>query len=100
MSMKLWAHGFDAPLYARQLEGAADRLHLAVEIHEAPDRGAVDVADGRHIDQQLPRSTGDERGDRRRELGEQRIHHAGLADPHDGDVLPMIGRKLHSRTPV
>src|SRR3712207_5052443 len=38
-------HGLDAPLHAGELERAADRLHLAVEIHEAPDRRAVDVAD-------------------------------------------------------
>src|SRR5438552_17557602 len=61
-------HRLDALLDARELEMAAGVVHLTVEIHEAADRGAVDVGDRREIDQDLAPAGADERGHRRREV--------------------------------
>src|SRR5262245_17983344 len=43
-------HGFDALLDSGELERAAGGTGLAVQVHEAADGGAVDVADRRQVD--------------------------------------------------
>src|SRR4051812_6694755 len=51
-------HGFDSPLYARQLQAPAGGIDLAVEIHQAANRGAVDVSDRPEVDQNVPPAGG------------------------------------------
>src|SRR5262245_48593882 len=56
-------HRFDAALDAGELEVSAGPADLPVEIHQAADGGAVDVGDGRQIDQDLRPSRRDQAGD-------------------------------------
>src|SRR5919201_6907151 len=79
-------HRLDALLDARELQMAAGVVHLAVEIHQASDRRAVDVGDRRQVDQDVPLAVGDERAHRRGEVAENRIHHPRLADADDRDA--------------
>ena len=53
-------HRLDPLLDAGELERAAGGAGLAVEIHQAADRGAVDVADRREVDDDLALAGGDE----------------------------------------
>ena len=87
------------------------RVHLAVEIHQAADRGAVDVGDRRQIDEDVAVAGGDQAGDGGGEVGEQRIHQAGLADADDAtapacsvvtfiNTLPCAGDRRPTRPPV
>src|SRR4051794_40644740 len=51
-------HRLDALLDAGELQGAADGAGLPVEIHEAADRRAVDIADRREVDDPPPLARG------------------------------------------
>src|SRR3954469_22499350 len=65
-------HRLDALLHAGELQVAAGVVHLAVEVHETADGGAVDVGDRRHVDQDVLLAGGDEAADRGREVREDR----------------------------
>src|SRR5439155_21369472 len=54
-------HRLDPLLDARQLEVPARVRHLAVQVHQAPDGGAVDIRDRCEIDQDIAAAGGDER---------------------------------------
>src|SRR5215471_12625707 len=88
-------HRLDPLLDAGQLQRAARGVGLPVEIHEAPDRGAVDVADRREIHDDPAFARGDEFLHRRGEFGEERIHEAGLAHADDRDAAGVFGRDVH-----
>src|SRR5258708_35562200 len=61
-------HRLDAFLDARELQRAAGGRGLAVEVHQAADRGAVDVAHGGQVDDHAALAGGDQFLHRRREL--------------------------------
>src|SRR5438552_2099835 len=88
-------HRLDALLDARQLEVAAGAVDLAVEIHQAADRRAVDVGHRRQIDDDVVPARGDERADRGREIAEDRIHQPRLADADDRDAAGLVGLDIH-----
>src|SRR5262249_35409076 len=88
-------HRLDAFLDAGELQRAARRVRLPVEIHEAADRRAVDVADRRQIDDDLALAGGDEFLHRGGELRKKRIHEAGLAYADDRDAAVVFGRDVH-----
>src|SRR5215213_9664226 len=67
-------HRLDPLLHAGQLEGAPGGARLAVEIHQAADRGAVHVADRREIDDDAALARRDQLLHRGGELRQQRIH--------------------------
>src|SRR3989442_10588411 len=52
-------HRLDALLDARELQVPAGAVDLTVQVHQAADRRAVHVGDGREIDQDLPVAAGD-----------------------------------------
>src|ERR1051326_3239562 len=92
-------HRLDAFLNARELEMPAGRRRLAVEIHQAADRRAVDVRDRREIDQDVLPAGRQQRSDGRRELAEDGIHEARLADAYDGHAADLIGFDIHLKAP-
>src|SRR4029079_2119307 len=53
-------HRLDALLHAGELEGAAGGGGLAVEVHQASNRGAVDVSDRRQVDDDAALAGGDQ----------------------------------------
>src|SRR5919201_7024718 len=67
-------HRLDALLHARELQMAAGVVDLAVQIHQAANRGAVDVGHGRHVDEDVLLARRHQAGDGAREVGEDRIH--------------------------
>ena len=93
-------HRLDALLDAGQLQVAAGVVHLPVEIHQAADGGAVHVGDRRQVDEDVALAAGDQRADRRREIGEDRIHQPRFADPDDGDAAGLFGLHIHRYAPV
>src|SRR5262249_353017 len=56
-------HRLDALLDVRELELPAGAAHLAIEIHQAADGGAVHVRDGREVDEDVALAVRHERGD-------------------------------------
>src|SRR5215510_5338024 len=92
-------HGLDTLLHAGELQGAAGGARLAVEIHEAADRGAVDVSDRRKVDDDAALAGGDQLLYRRGELRQKRIHQARFPHADDGDAVGVFGRDVHSRLP-
>src|SRR5438093_6466240 len=93
-------HRLDALLDAGQLEVAAGAVDLPVQIHQAPDRGAVDVGDGRQVDQDVALAGGDERAHGRGKVAQNRIHEPRLADAHDRDAAGLVGFDIHQYAPV
>jgi hypothetical protein len=88
-------HRLDALLNARQLEMSAAAADLTVEIHQAADRGAVDVGDRREIDQDLAPPCGEEASDRCREVRQDRIHQPRFGDPDNGHGAGLLGGDVH-----
>src|SRR4051812_4577167 len=93
-------HGLHALLDARELQLSARAAHLAVQIHQAADRGAVHIGDRRQVDDDVARAARDERGHGRGEIRENRIHQPRLADADHGDGSGLFGCQVHQCTPV
>src|SRR5690606_10269202 len=84
---------------ARQLERAAGRRGLAVEIHEAADRGAVHVADPGQVEDEPAVAVRDQPFGGVREIAEHGIGQPWLADGEHGNAIDAGGREIHSRAP-
>src|SRR3954468_1934939 len=93
-------HGLDAFLHAGELEVTAGIVHLAVEIHQAADGCAVDVGDGRHVDENVLLAGTNQAADRGRKVGQDRVHQPRLADPDDRDAAVLLGFHIHQLAPV
>ena len=69
-----------------------------MDVHEASDGGAVDVADRGEVDHHLPRSPLHELA----HLGEEGRQHGvgelGLPDPHHANVALLVDHELHDLT--
>src|SRR5690349_2518745 len=92
-------HRLDALLYAGELERAACGAGLTVQVHEAADGRAVDVAHRREVDDNAALARGDQLLDGAGELRQQRVHEARFADAHDRDAVGLFGSDVHSDTP-
>src|SRR5260221_6807295 len=84
-------HCLDPLLDAGELQRAAGGVGLAIQIHQAADRGAVDVAHGRQVDDHAALARGDQLLHGRRELRQKGVHQAGFADPDDRDAVGVFG---------
>src|SRR5438045_9669179 len=79
---------------------AAGVVDLAIQIHQTPNRGAVDVGDRRQVDEDVAFPGRDERADGGREVAEDRVHQARLADAYDRDAAGLVGFDIHPYAPV
>src|SRR5258708_28474450 len=88
-------HRLDPFLDAGELQRAPGGAGLPVEVHQAADRRAVDVADGREVDDHASLARGEQLLHRRRELRQEGVHQAGFPDSDDRDTLGVFGRDVH-----
>ena len=74
---------------------------LAVEIHQAADRRAVDVGDRRQVDEDLALPGGDQAADRGREVAERSDTSARVSPTRTiDDVAGLFGGEIHQYAPV
>src|SRR5439155_1423015 len=86
-------HGFDALLNARELQMASAAAHLTIEIHQAADRGAVDIGDRREVDDDVVAASRDERRHGPGEVPEHGVH-----DARFGGSCPSAWRNHATRS--
>ena len=79
-------HGLHPRLQAGEAEHSALVLEQPVDVHEATDAGAVDVAHGLEVDDQGARALLHELPHPGEEGGEHRVGEPGFLDPHHLDL--------------
>src|SRR3989454_8517665 len=91
-------HRLHAGLQPGELEHAAAVLEQPPHVHEAADRGTVDVAHRREVDDDLAGASLHELPHLGEEGGEVRVGELGLLHPDDLHVAAVRHRQLHHFT--
>ena len=79
-------HRLDALLDTGQLEAAPRGGRLPVQVHQAPDRRAVDVGHLGQVEEDLLLAVGQQGRDRPGEVAEEGVHEPRLGDADDGNA--------------
>src|SRR5262245_23376335 len=72
-------HRLDTLLDVRELELPSGAADLTVQVHQAADRRAVDICDGREVDQDVSLAASHKGGDGGGKVPEDRVHQPRLA---------------------
>src|SRR5687768_3726275 len=92
-------HRLDAAPQAGELERRTGGGGLPVQIHEAADRGAVEVVNAGEIDHDFACASGDLTCHHRRELRQRRVHEPRGPRVYDDDIARLFARHVHSYSP-